>query len=426
MRGLLLVALSLAGAVAPTRAPAGAVASGHGAGPVTRVATFNASLNRRTEGALRQELSTPDSAQPRAVAEIIQRVRPDILLLQEFDYDAAGEALAAFQANYLGKSQNGQQPIRFAHSFFAESNTGVPSGFDLDDSGRIEGGEDALGFGEFPGQYAMVLLSRFPIDAKGARTFRKFLWRDMPNALLPDDASTRQPADWYTPQELAVLPLSSKSHWDVPIRIGRTTVHVLASHPTPPAFDGDEDRNGRRNHDEIRFWTDYLSPRSGTYIRDDRGRRGAFAGGEFLVMGDQNSDPTDGASLSGAIQALLSHPRVNAAFTPSSAGGAEASIRQGGINTSHRGDPRFDTADFSDRVAGNLRVDYVLPSKGLKVCGGGVFWPASNEANAELVWGDRPPPSSDHRLVWLDIIAGAGQCPPGNDPKASAVAPRHR
>ena len=105
----------------------------------------------------------------------------------------------------------------------------------------------------------MVLLSRFPIDRARARTFGKFLWRDVPAALLPDDPQTPAPADWYSAQELAVLPLSSKNHWDVPVRIGKRTLHLLISHPTPPAFDGPEDRNGKRNHDEIRFWRDYLT-----------------------------------------------------------------------------------------------------------------------------------------------------------------------
>ena len=165
---------------------------------LVRIATFNASLNRAAAGALLRDLSTPDDAQVRAVAEIIQRVRPDILLLQEFDYDAAGASLAAFQANYLGRSQNGQPPIRYEYTFFTASNTGIPSGFDLDNDGRVGGGGDALGFGEFPGQYAMVLLSRFPIDRARARTFGKFLWRDMPAALLPDDPQTPAPADWYS------------------------------------------------------------------------------------------------------------------------------------------------------------------------------------------------------------------------------------
>ena len=388
-----------------------------------RIATFNCSLNRASRGELLRDLSTPDSAQARAVAEIIQRARPDILLLQEFDYDAEGASVDAFRSNYLARPQNGAQPIEFRYSFFTESNTGQPSGFDLNNDGKIEGGQDALGFGEFPGQYAMVLLSRFPIDRRHARTFRSFLWKEMPGAMLPDDPGTPAPADWYSPQELEVLPLSSKSHWDVPVRIGRLTWHLLASHPTPPAFDGPEDRNGLRNHDEVRFWSDYLTEgRASTYIRDDRGRRGGFAGGPFVIMGDQNTDPVDGGSIHGAINALLQHPRVNPTFTPSSAGAAEANALQGGANAEHQGDARFDTADFNDRAAGNLRVDYLLPSRGLTVCGGGVFWPKQAEPQAALVWGDRPPPSSDHRLVWIDVTSDPARCPPGNGPTASASA----
>ena len=384
---------------------------------LVRIATFNSSLNRVREGELRHDLATPDNAQARAVAEIIQRVRPDILLLQEFDFDAAGESLRAFRTNYLARSQNGLAPLEFAYSFLAESNTGMPSGFDLDHDGRIGDGEDALGFGEFPGQYAMVVLSRYPIDAKGARTFRKFRWRDMPGALLPDG--------WYSPEQLAVLPLSSKSHWDLPVRIGAVTLHLLASHPTPPAFDGAEDRNGRRNHDEIRFWDDYLTRAKSAYIRDDLGGRGGFQGKAFVIMGDQNSDPLDGGSLSDAINALLANPRVNSQFVPQSAGAIEASFAQGGANAGHRGDPRYDTADFNDRTAGNLRVDYLLPSKGLPVCAGGVFWPAQPDPTASLVWGDRPPPSSDHRLLWLDLSADGARCPRGNGPKASESSHHH-
>ncbi len=60
--------------------------------------------------------------------------------------------------------------------------------------------------------------------------------------------------------------------------VGKTTLHLLASHPTPPAFDGPEDRNGRRNHDEIRFWNDYLDRAEIGYIRDDAGLAGGLRG----------------------------------------------------------------------------------------------------------------------------------------------------
>jgi 3-phytase len=385
---------------------------------LVRIATINCSLNRPAPGGLRASLSTPDDAQARAVAEIIQRVQPDILLLQEFEYDADGDSMREFQRKYLSVPQGGAAPIEFAHTFSAESNTGVPSGFDLDHDGKVAGGGDALGFGEFPGQYGMALFSRFPIDSARVRTFRKFLWRDMPGALLPDRLETSLPLDWYTTEQLAVLPLSSKSHWDVRVNLGARVLHVLASHPTPPAFDGPEDRNGLRNHDEIRFWGDYLS--GARYIRDDAGRRGGLGVGSFIVMGDQNSDPVDGGSRNDAIRALLANPRVNSSFVPSSAGAPEAATEQGGANATQQGDPRHDTADFNDRVAGNLRVDYLLPSRDLRVCGGGVFWPARADPDARLVWGDKPPPSSDHRLVWIDLVTSArARCPPGSDPTAS-------
>ena len=76
-----------------------------------------------------------------------------------------------------------------------------------------------------------MLLSRYPILEHKARTFQKFLWKDMPGALLPDDANTPEPADYYNAEQLDVFRLSSKSHWDVPVLIGHSVVHILAAHP---------------------------------------------------------------------------------------------------------------------------------------------------------------------------------------------------
>ena len=392
--------------------PAAPASAGGDKGGDVRFATFNASLNRGVAGQLRSDLSTPDNAQARTIAEIIQRARPDVLLINEFDYDPLAAVL--FQDNYLSVGQNGARPIHYAHRFIAPSNTGVPSGFDLNNDGNVVTtpgapgyGDDALGFGAFPGQFGMVVYSRFPIDRHGARTFQGFRWKDMPGALLPDDPATPAPADWYSAEELKVVRLSSKSHWDLPIEIGRRTVHFLVAHPTPPVFDGAEDRNGRRNFDEIGFWADYVTPGHGRYIYDDRGRRGGLKpGASFVIAGDQNSDPLDGDSIPGAAQQLLDNRRVDSGFAPSSAGAVEAAALQGGANATHRSDPRFDTADFADGAPGNLRADYVLPSRlGLDVRGGGVFWPVQADPLFRLT-GVFPFPSSDHRMVWLDVRVG--------------------
>ncbi|HUP17326.1 MAG TPA: endonuclease/exonuclease/phosphatase family protein [Acidimicrobiia bacterium] len=370
---------------------------------MVRFATFNASLNRNLAGQLISDLSTPGNAQAATIAEIIQRAEPDVVLINEFDFDADHTALQLFQQNYLSVPQNGARPIVYLYSYTAPSNTGVPSGLDLDNNGLVEGPNDAFGFGFFPGQFGMAVYSKFPIDFDEVRTFQHFLWKDMPGALLPDDPAVAGSADWYSPEELEVFRLSSKSHWDLPIEIGKTTVHFLVSHPTPPVFDGPEDRNGTRNFDEIRFWADHISPRQGGYIYDDNGVSGGLKPGElFVIAGDQNSDPLDGDSLPGAIQQLIEHPLVNVRVTPDSDGAVEASILQGGANASHQSDPRFDTADFSDTAPGNLRADYVLPRKNMQIVDGAVFWPLQSDPLFRLT-GTFPFPSSDHRLVWIDL-----------------------
>jgi len=230
-----------------------------------RLATFNASLYRDSQGQLANDLSTPDDKQAQNIAEIIQRVRPDVLLLNEFDYDGGGRTARLFRRHYLMRGQHGAKPIFYRYFYVAPSNTGILSGFDLNRDGQVTLPDDGLGFGEFPGQYAFVIFSRYPLAVP--RTFRYFRWRDLPGALLPIDPATGRM--YYTQEELAVLRLSSKNHIDLPVWVGKKVIHLLASHPTPPTFDGHEDRNGRRNHDEIRFWAEYLEgkPFSPSMIR---------------------------------------------------------------------------------------------------------------------------------------------------------------
>jgi hypothetical protein len=385
-----------------------------------RFATFNASLNRNNEGQLITDLSTPNNTQAKTVAEIIQRNNPDVLLVNEFDYVPNGTAARLFQENYLSVGQNGVDPVEYPYFYVAPSNTGIASGFDLNNNGTVVTtpgapgyGDDALGFGNFPGQFGMVIYSKYPIDTENVRTFQNFLWKDMPDALLPDNPNTPEANDWYSPEELEVFRLSSKSHWDIPIEVNGETIHVLASHPTPPTFDGPEDRNGQRNHDEIRFWSDYITPGEGSYIYDDAGDYGGLVpGSRFVIMGDQNADPNDGDSVDNAIRQLLDNPLINTSITPSSEGGPEQAALQGRANATHITDPAFDTADFADGAPGNLRVDYVLPSQNLEITDAAVFWPESTEPQFPLVGTFTPSlpggfPSSDHRLVRVDVTSEA-------------------
>lgn len=374
----------------------------NGAGAETmmvRVATFNVSMesgNYLPRGAaasgreLAERLAQDDHPQIRGVAEILQRVRPDIVLLNEFDYfEDPGDAVLPFLQHYLGRGHGGQRPIDYPYFYLAPVNTGVPSGVDLNRDGRLDGnGQDAFGYGLYPGHYGMLLLSRFPLVTESARTFRLFRWRDMPDNLM-QSMRTVAGEPWYDEASQAVFRLSSKSHWDVQAEINGQRIHLLASHPTPPVFDGPEDRNGRRNHDEIRFWVDYISgPEQSRYIIDDQGNRGGLRGERFVILGDLNASPVEGDARPGAIRALVMHPRVNDDLPPASSAGAARS--PGNPHASEH------TASFG------LRADYVLPSRaGWSVTGSGIFWPGRSDAGAALVE-DRGA-SSDHRLVWVDL-----------------------
>lgn len=364
-----------------------------------RIATFNVSMealnyidqNKEQKAnisgrELKQALQS-NHQQIKNIAEIIQKINPDIILLNEFDYsNDNGETLKLFLNNYLAKSQNGQTAIHFPYYYQAPVNTGVKLPMDLSGDNKIELPVDTYGFGYFPGHFGMALLSKYPIQQDKIRTFQYFKWKDMPNALTPIDPKTNKP--WYNEAVWNELRLSSKSHWDIPVLIEDREIHVLASHPTPPVFDGPEDRNGKRNHDEIRFWLDYITPGQSNYIYDDKKILGGLEQNQpFIILGDQNASSVEGDAINSSIKALLTDELIQDPM-PASQGGVE--------NTPENPYAMHHTAYW------RMRADYVLPSKyGWDILDSAVFWPEKNSQNHRLI--ESRHASSDHRLVWVDL-----------------------
>ncbi|MEL6196774.1 MAG: endonuclease/exonuclease/phosphatase family protein [Pseudomonadota bacterium] len=354
-----------------------------------RIAQYNAALSRRGAGVLLGAIRDRDD-QVLDVAEVILRARPDVLVLNEIDRDPGGAALDAFAA-LLAKGVRGLDGLDYRHRLQPISNTGRPSGLDIDGDGQALGPTDAWGYGVFPGQYALAVLSRYPLT--NPRTWARFAWSALPGAqrpMLPEGAPLHDDTTW------AALRLSSKTHLAVEVALPTGPLSLIAAHPTPPVFDGPADRNGARNDDEIRLISALIA--GADWLVDDDGAPGGIGPGPFVAAGDLNADPADGAARRTALTALLASPLIQDP-EPRSAGGAQAAARDGEANRTHRGDPALDTADWRDDPGpGNLRVDYVLPSSDLTVTGAGVFWPAEGTPGAEAATG------SDHRLVWVDIV----------------------
>lgn len=333
-----------------------------------RVATFNIALFGQAPGDIIKRLNTGSDAQINDAVEVLVDSNPDMVLINELDYDEQGEAARMLAARL--SSMHPDLPPYASHAF--PSNTGIQTGFDLVGTGSLASPENAQGFGTFPGQYGFALLSRFKVQA--VRTFQHFLWQQMPGARLPDAVPGSGRGDYFSPAAKAVLRLSSKNHVDAQVTLPGADegLHLLLSHPTPPVFDGPERRNARRNADEIRFWVDYLDDKA--YLVDDAEQSGGLdRGAAFIILGDLNADPEKGASQTGAINQLLNHPRVQDP-RPSSADG-------------------LNTAQFQ----GGMRVDFVLPSSGLRVKDSGVVWFPKNDPKARLNT------ASDHHLVWVDL-----------------------
>ncbi len=284
-----------------------------------------------------------DDPQIAAVVAIVTQVAPDVLLLTEFDYDLDGLALAAF-ADQFGDLY----PYRFA----LQPNTGRATGLDMDRNGRLGEARDAQGYGRFVGDGGMALLSRFPVDGGAVTDLSDVLWRDLPGAVLPQvDGQPFLPDD-----VLSVQRLSTTGHWIVPIiPPGQPPFALLAFAATPPVFDGPEDRNGLRNRDELHLWEVVLD-----------GGFGA-APDPFVIVGNANLDPLDGAGDSAAMAAFLGRPQLQDPL------------------------PGRDTADWPQDGPGNLRVSYVLPSATWQITDAAVVRPLPDVA------------AGPHHLVWVDI-----------------------
>lgn len=360
-----------------------------------RIATFNVSLYGTQAGEIRERLSDTGDRQAKRIASIVQTIRPDILLINELDYEPDSAPAKLLAQNYFGVAQQNAdgsgklEPIDYPYLFSAPSNTGVDSTLDLNNDGKLGTGSDAWGYGVYPGQYSMTVYSRHPIDAANVRSFQKLRWSEMPSALRPIDPETKE--SYYDDQTWSALRLSSKNHVDVPVRVGDRVIHVLASHPTPPVFDGAEDRNGCRNHDEVEFWNQYFVD-SSDWIKDDSGVTGGLASGShFVVMGDLNADPIDGSGRHEAIRKLVGHPLVAQVEPKCSMADAAERVKD------HKGnaDIRSKTADFGRN--GFMRVDFVLPSRSLDVVESGVFWPTRSDLRSDWI------KATDHRMVWIEI-----------------------
>ena len=336
--------------------------------------------------------------------------------MNEFDYDAEAPRARLFQDNYLASPRTAPRPIDYPYSFVAPSNTGVPSGFDLDNNGdRTTPAplrHDAFGFGAFQGQFGMAVYSKYPIDADDVRTFQHFLWKDMPGALLPDDPATPAPADWYSPEELASSGSRPRATGTSRSRSAARRCTSSSATRRRPSSTGPRTATGPRNADEIRFWADYVTPGARRLHLRRRGRRGGLhPGALFVIAGDQNSDPLDGDSIAAARSSSCSTTRGSTRSARRPAPARRRQPRTGRRQRTH-GAPAVRHRGLLRQPPPGQPACGLRPAAANMVARRGVFWPVRTDelfrltgvfdvANRFLP--GQGFPASDHRAVWTDV-----------------------
>lgn len=307
------------------------------------MATWHLGLARDGPGLLLRDIGRDDDPRLAAIAAHLAAISPDILVVQGVDHDHDLLTLTAL------RDRIARDGPRYPHLFALRPNRGWPTGLDMDGDGRPGGAGDAQGYGAFSGQGGMAILSRYPLDSAAARDWSAVLWRDLPGALLPRSEGRAFPSE----AAQAVQRLSTTGHWAVPVILPEGRLTILAFHATPPVFDGPEDRNGRRNADEIRLWQLILD-----------GAFGPAPEPPFVLAGVANLDPARGDGRRDAIHALLADTRLQ--------------------------DPLLGQPTATWPGTGPLRVSVLLPSADLTVTGAGL-----HPSEADL--------TGPHRMLWVDL-----------------------
>jgi len=361
-----------------------AVACGqeHPEGTDLRVATWDVG------GIRTADLSGADNPRLKRIAEVIQRIRPNILLINRIAYDtpgglgvkdgeAPGQNGQRFADLYLAIPQaEGLAPLKYK-AFMAPVNSGMASGLDFDGNGKVvtaypssgvPGVEaaaysgDCWGPGAYPGEHGMALLvdERLTIVVDGVRTFRLMPWEYMPASLLP---RSEDPGG-LSEAAIRVFRLATASHWDVPVRLpDGSLLRVLCGQPGATLGKFADERRTRRWHDEVRFWADYAEGEG--YLVDDKSvGGGADLDAPFVLLGNLGARNTQVGSeqLGGAgskgpdpiSDILFVADRINPKITPT----ADLAVQD---------------LEPTDTRWGGGRTDFVLPSLELGVAAAGVW-----------------------------------------------------
>lgn len=334
-----------------------------------------------------------------AAAKIVARFHPDVVCLNEMQFDIANVPTSGMPGAKSAKpgtfSTAESNATRIAARIAAENPEAIypyalitvgNSGFAW--SGprpSTEPGSDwysLRGWGEYRGRFNTIVLSKFPIVTDQVRIITDVAWDAIPKnsiAQMKTDTGLDVPAGY---------PVFEKSLNVIPLDIHGKTTYLVMSHPTAPAF---WSINPYRHEDELRALALFLDGQL-------PGVESVPQGSPFVLIGDLNADPEEGDSRPGAIARVLAHDRLEPWFPE----GAGTMGKNPTFNTYVSGCGKGDGSSVGDPSSRfQMQIDYILPSKEIgRAQGGAVFFPNRAESQEDFDLACR---ASDHMFLYVDL-----------------------
>lgn len=346
------------------------------------------------------------SSQAGAFTQIIALEHPDIVELEEIEFDITGypttgtpgaprttmpgtfvldrgdDHPAAQNARRIADRVAAIDPaVTFADAFQTTGNSGFRW------TGSTNGNDSFYlrGWGEYPGRFNTVVLSKYPIVADQVRVIHDYPWKQLPGNLiaqLQTDLNTTVPDGF---------PLFEKSLNIIPVDLGAGGIlYLVCHHPTsPPAIFDPIDPY--RNRDELVALDLFVKGQL-------PGVDPLPAGARFLVIGDLNGDPFDGSNMAPGITNLL----ASSALVPRFPEGPGTRGTHPERKTWLSGCGKNDGTTVADPTTkSQLQLDYMLPSTTIGAAVDmGMFWPDFRTDRAGF---DLSCHGSDHHLIYGDF-----------------------
>jgi len=309
---------------------------------------------------------TNDNKQLKKVKEIVSLYEPELLFINEIQYDIDGAPNDNFKTN--GENLNKLNSIlgtQLKYISFYPANTGKNAKrnsqgeyYSDPNSPGARDFADQVNFGTIPHQYSSGLLSKYPIVEE--KVITDIEWK----AFNPQIDLTK-----FTTGDGKALPsdmeLFDKNFLDVTLDVKGKMIHVIVLHTVPAYhFGNKKSPNYLRNRDQLRFLEWYLSGK--TDIDVTLLGIKPIKGESFIAAGDWNVDPTSDNPGSAVLKRIFD--KSNPWISPSE-------------------------MDFTNEGSGyspkpfRLMLDYLISSKDLNFDQGKIIHP--NFSRTELGCDDK-------------------------------------